>query len=51
MQERMAHDPAGLDQRSRLIAIVAIIVALAAIALELVYTVGAYVLGVVHRVV
>ena len=46
----MARDPAGLDQRSRLIAIVAIIVALSAIALELAYTVGAFVLGVVHRV-
>jgi hypothetical protein len=42
----MPGDHARLDSRSRLIAILAIIIALAAIALEIVYTVRTYVDGV-----
>ena len=47
----MSGDYSGLGHRARVVAIVAVVLALAAIALELAYIVGAFVLGVVHRVV
>ena len=41
---------ADREHRTRVIAIVAILISLTAIALEIAYTIGAYVLDVVHQI-